>query len=62
MGSIRHACVAVEVGVSESMLRWRASLWVPKLGDLLILVEQSAESVAPADVVGLGCCVAAERS
>jgi hypothetical protein len=48
------------------MLRWRASLWVPETGrtscDLLILVEQSAESVAPADVVGLGCCVAAERS
>jgi hypothetical protein len=48
------------------MLRWWASLWVPETGrtscDLLVLVEQSAESVAPADVVGLGCCVAAELS
>jgi hypothetical protein len=41
-------------------------LWVPETGrtlcDLLILVEQSAESVAPADVVNLGWCVAGECS
>jgi DNA invertase Pin-like site-specific DNA recombinase len=40
------------------------TLWVPETGrtscDLPIFVEQSAESVAPPDVVDLGSCVAGE--
>ena len=43
----------------------RARLWVPETRrtsrDLLILVEQSAKSVAPSEVVDLGCPVR-ERS
>ena len=39
---------------------------MPEIGcasrDLLILVEQSAEPVAPPDVVNLGCCALGERS
>jgi hypothetical protein len=41
-------------------------LWVPETRhisrDLLILVDQSAEAVAEADVVDLGCCPVRERS
>ena len=42
------------------------AVWVPETEctsrDLLILVEQSAEPVAPPDVVNLGCCALGERS
>ena len=41
-------------------------MWVPETRrtsrDLLILVEQSAEPVAPPDGVNLGCCALGERS
>ena len=44
---------------------WLA-LWVPETRrtscDLLILVEQSAESVAPSDVVDLGSCAVGQWS
>jgi hypothetical protein len=46
-------------------LAWSA-LWVPETRctsrDLLILVKQPAESVAPLDVVDLGCCAPGQRS
>jgi hypothetical protein len=42
------------------------TLWVPETRrtsrDLLILVEQSAEAVAPSSVVDLGCCVVGKWS
>jgi hypothetical protein len=46
------------------MTRPGRGLWVPKIGriscDLLIFVEQSAESITPEDVVDLGCCALGE--
>jgi hypothetical protein len=50
---------------AQNVLR-AIALWVPEIRriscHLLILVDQSVESVASADVVDFGCCPVRERS